>query len=164
MKITSQQTYHVDLARYFELLVDGETRARREIEGAGSVSYRVLERKEEGGVIRYRAEMVSRVDAPAPVRKIIGETSRMEEEITYRQGGEVAQVRYRTDALGDRGRLEGEIRARAAGPGRTDVTLDITAEIKMFGLGGIMEKMVDRELREHLVKDVAFVNTHLASR
>jgi len=164
LKITSQQTFHVDLVRYFELLVDGETRARREVEGSGSVSYRVLSRTVEGGVCRYRAELVSRVDAPAAVRKIIGQTSRMEEEITFREGGNVAQVRYRTDSLGDRARLEGELRARAAGPGRTEVTLDLTVEIKMFGLGGIIEKMIDKELREHLAKDVAFVNAHLASR
>jgi hypothetical protein len=163
MKIHAQQTYHVALARYFELLTDGAARARREIEGAGSVSYRVLSSSVEGGVRRYRAEMVSRVEAPAAVRKIIGETSRMEEEITYREGGDVAQVRYRTDSLGDRARLEGEIRARAVCPGQTEATLDITAEVKMFGLGGVIEKMIDKELREHLAKDAAFVNTHLAS-
>ncbi len=162
MLVSATEVYRCEPRRYIEQYFDPTGRERRMVNGCGGVSWELLDKQEEGGQRRMRAAFVERLDAPKAVQKLFGETSRFEEESVWREGSDEIQVALIPDKMTDRMSLRGRYKVADPGDGTSRVTLEIEVKVKIFGVGGLVEKMAAKELPKTFAKDAEYFNAHLA--
>ena len=164
MQLRTEAIYHCEPEYYLEQYFDEAGRSRREVEGVGTVSFKVLESSREGGVWRHVAESIERVNAPMPVRKIFGETTRMEEHASWRQGTNVIQTEYRPDTMKKKISILTQIRVAPHGDGHCRITVEVEVLFKIFGIGRLLERFAAKEMPKAIEKDCAFFNAHMAPK
>jgi hypothetical protein len=112
-------------------------------EAAGLRAYRELERREEPDAV-YRRLAVE-ADLPEALRTVLarlgqrGPLGYVEEQWRSRTRREV-RWRMTPGAFADRARIEGVVRVAPRGPGRCVRTLEGVVELRVFGVGGVLER------------------------
>ena len=162
MKVTHDAIYNCEPQFYLEQYFDAEGRAERELKGCDTVSFKVLESNRGDDVWTHLAESTERVNAPGPVRKLFGETTRIEERASWRRSTNNIEIVVTPDSMKSRLTIRSQIRADAAGDGRTRITITLDVTAKVFAVGGLIEKMAVKEMPVHVKKDAAYFNAHIA--
>lgn len=160
MKVSTSEVYRCPVEKYLEEYFNPEGRHRRVV-GAGGVSFSATEVRREAPEWTMRAELVEKLNAPAAIRKIFGETNRFEEESRWPVGGEVIQVVVRPDRMRDKLSIQMLYRLEGLPDGSCRVTLEMDIQARIFGIGGLVEKMAAKEMPHAFSKDAAFFNAHL---
>jgi hypothetical protein len=118
---------------YEDFLRNRASRARREIVSE--------ERHEER--LRRKVKVVLDVDLPAAVRRALGTAGGLE---YFEFSEELAVGEYRwwidSPAFKNRIKARGTTRIEAAGEARVSRVMEGTVEAKIFGVGGVIEKMI----------------------
>jgi len=164
MLLRTEVIYHCEPEFYLEQYFDGDGRSEREVEGCGNLSFTVVETRRDGEVWSHVAESVSRIEAPLPVRKILGENTRMEEHASWRRSTNTIDVEYVPDTLRKRISIKGHIRVGPAGEGNCRVLVEVDVIFKIFGVGGLLEKLSAREMPKAITADCAYFNEHMAPK
>jgi len=119
----------------------------------------------EIGETSRKLRIVPKMRLPAPVARLIGESfayedhgtlDRARSEWTWRMV-QPANLDPTSKPRKDVVTMHGTVRVQAAGDGRCRRTDDFSIEAKMFGLGGLVESSVEKELRSARAKECAFL-------
>ena len=164
MLLRTEAIFHCEPEFYLEQYFDGDGRSKREVEGVGNISFSVLQSHCEGEVWSLVAESISLLDAPLPVRKIIGEKTRMEEHASWRRSTNTIEVEYKPDNLRKRISVKGHIRVGPAGEGKCRILLEMDVIFNIFVVGGMLEKLSAKEMPIAIKKDCAYFNEHIAPK
>ena len=78
-----------------------DIRGERERKGCGALTFAVTESRWEGDVYHQVSFVEEEVDAPAPVRKIFGETQRIQETARWVKGSDTVQIRYQPSIMSE---------------------------------------------------------------
>lgn len=121
--------------------------------------YRVLEERTDADGTRHRRiECSPKVDIPPSARKIIGEATSYVEVGRF----DPAARRYRIDVIpafgGDKLKTSTEIWGESMGAKRIERHATGDANVKMFGLGGLIESLIEKQAREIHEKSADFTN------
>jgi hypothetical protein len=162
MKVQVDAVFHCKPETYFEQLFDPSTREKRELVGRGALRYQIIESDTQGETWHQIAESTEKLEAPAPVRKVMGETTRIREEVTWKKGASTGQVSYTPDKLSNRTTVSGVLEARPEGEDHCRVTLSVEVRIKVFGVGKMIEKLSADKLQADFRKDADFFNREIA--
>lgn len=162
MKVREEAIFNSDPQFYLKSYFDEEGRIKREVEGVGTISYKIEQRSQEGGVWKHVARSVEPLDAPGPVRKIFGQTQTMFEEASWREGSDTIEVTYRPEKMADKVSIRSKIIAVPHGEGQCKVTIECDIQVKIFGIGGMIEKMAAKGIPTHLKRDCDYFNAHIA--
>jgi hypothetical protein len=163
MRIVSEHVYDCSPEVFWAHHLDEESRRAKEIEGCGAVSFGFLSKGREGDAVVVHAEMVEAADAPAPVRRIFGETTRVEETLRWVEGSNTATVAYRPDTMSDRVRMSGRLTTEPLADGRCKVVLDVDVSVKLLGVGGMVERLLAKQLPLRQEKAMSWFNANLGS-
>jgi hypothetical protein len=125
-------------------------------------AYRVLAKD-----ARTRKLHVSpRLNLPGPVAKLVGDSFAYEQHGTFdRAAGTFTwKMAQPGDVTGKPGIVSssGTIKVVDAAPGQCTRTDDVTVSANAFGLGGLIESSVEKELRSSWDTEIAFVRRWLA--
>jgi len=120
--------------------------------------FAVLESRPDSRKLR----IVPKVNLPGPIAKLIGDTFAYEEHGTFDRAANLWTWKM-VHPGGGKGLLStsGTIRLTADGAGcrRQD---DVTVEGKVFGISGIIESSVEKELHASWAKEIAFLRRRLS--
>ena len=124
------------------------------------------------GEASRKLRIVPKMNLPAPVAKLIGESFAYEEhgtldratnEWTWRmvQPADLDSKRKpRKDAV----TMHGTLRVEPSGESHCRRTDNFTVEAKLFGIGGLIESSIEKELQSARAKEYAFLARWLAHR
>lgn len=119
----------------------------------------------EIGDTSRKLRIVPKMNLPAPVAKLIGESFAYEEhgtldrpknQWTWRMV-QPANLDPRTKPRKDAVTMHGTIRVEASGEARCRRTDSFSVEAKIFGLGGLIESSIEKELQSARAKEYAFL-------
>jgi hypothetical protein len=164
MRIVAEHVYDCEPEAFWAHHLDEESRRAKEVEGCGAVSFRVLSKGRQGDAVVVRSELVKAPDLPAPVRRIFGETIRAEEALRWEEGSNTATFEHTSETMPDRVRMSGRLITEPLGDGRCRVILDVDVTVKLFGIAGIVERLLAKELPLRQEKAMSWFNAHLGSR
>lgn len=105
-----------------------------------------------------------KLDAPGPIKKIIGDS------LSYVEDGRLDPAkpswitRVTPSKLADKTRVHAELWLERTGPGQSDRVTDFDIEVKIFGVGGMFEKFLEKTMRENYQKAADFTNKWLRER
>jgi hypothetical protein len=113
------------------------------------------------GALERVIRVMPRLDAPAPVRKLIGEALVYEEHGCFDPAGRHFLTRIVPSRLADKLTLTADMWLEPVGPEASDRVVQFTVEARVFGLGALMERFIERTLRENYGLAARFTNAWL---
>jgi hypothetical protein len=150
--------------RFWETFFDPEFTREMIVGGLGFASCEVDPPKgggSEPGQRKRTMRVVPKLDLPAAVAKLLGPKLGYTEVGTYDETTEVWTYTMRLSVLSDRIRLGGRLRVEPLGD-RCRRVSELWAEAKILGLGGLVERAAEKNMREGWGKSALWMNTWLA--
>ena len=105
---------------------------------------------------------MERVDAPKAVRKVFGETTRITEEITWTRGSDQAHLVFRPDRMASKVFVSGDLQVRDQGDGTCHARAVVDVQVKIFAVGGIVEKLLAKAVPPRFQRDMEWFNAQEA--
>jgi hypothetical protein len=107
----------------------------------------ILEYKESDTEIFRKIDGQPRMDAPAVVAKALGPSFGYVEDGTFDKKTEIFRFKMKTSVMSDKLTNFGSVRVEKIGDKRCRRVVEITAEAKVFGIGGVIEKVLENSFR-----------------
>jgi len=126
--------------------------------------YEVLEEKDEGSSIVRRVRVTPKQEAPAAIQKLVGGAFSYVEEGRFDKAAKRYTFKVVPGTLAEKIRSEGELRAEPVGPKRMRRVVDMTIEVKIFGVGGMVEGFVSKSTQDVYARAAAFTNRWIADK
>ncbi len=126
-------------------------------------AYEIMELKDGDKEIFRRVSATPKMDAPAAVAKVLGSSFSYVEEGRFDKGTKIFQWKSIPSTMADKVRTEGSVRAEPAGDGKIRRVSDFSFEAKVFGLGGVIESALEKNLRHGWDESAVFMNNWLKS-
>jgi hypothetical protein len=122
----------------------------------GFARYEILELREDAAHLRRRADARPPIDAPAVVQKVLGPSFGYVEEGQFDRATKTWTWSANPSVLAERSRMEGRLLveplAQGAHPAGCRTKFEATLEVKMLGLGGLVESTGEKSIRTSWTK------------
>jgi len=118
----------------------------------------VLETRNTDTEIVRIVKAIPKLDAPGPVAKILGPGFGYTEEGRFDKATKLYKFTIKTNQLADKLKNEGSVRVEPKGADKCTRIVDIVAEAKVFGIGGMIEKMTEKSFRDGWGKSAEIFN------
>lgn len=165
MKVTISHEFQTDAETYWSRCFLDETYNRALfIDTLKFPAYEVLEGREEGGVFRRKVRVTPKQEAPAPVLKALGGAFSYIEQGTLDRSKNVYRFQVIPGTLAEKIRAEGEFRLEKTGEKSVRRIVDMTVEVKIFGIGGLAEGFVSKSMQDTYSKAAEFTNKYLKDK
>jgi hypothetical protein len=106
----------------------------------------VEQREDDAGLVRV-VRAVPKIDLPAAVTKLIGPSFAYTEEGRFDRATQTYRFWMKPSALEGKLRNEAMIHCEPLGADRCTRVVDVVAEAKVFGLGGLLESVIEKNHR-----------------
>lgn len=111
-----------------------------------------------------KLRIVPKLDMPAPVMKLLGDSFGYEEHGSFDPQASVWRWRMVPNRLADKVTVEGTIRVEPGGPGKSKRHDEVRIEARIFGVGGLLERSTESEVTKAWDAEAAFMNRWLRER
>jgi len=126
------------------------------------VEWTLLEQREEETQIVRRVKAIPKMEAPGPVMKLLGSSFGYTEESRFDKKTEVQRFVITPTTLADKMKNEGSVRIEELGENKCRRNVEVLAEAKIFGVGGMIESSLEKSFRTGWGKSAAFINDWVA--
>lgn len=169
MKFTIRHPYNIEPEPFWQdVFFDADYNEKLYREGLRFEAFDVLELTSPPDGRRARKVRVKpHLDAPAPIRKVIGDSVSYVEEGRLELGGPQGPrwvARVIPSTLAEKTQVHAEMWLERTGAGRSDRVASFDIEVKIFGIGGMFEKFLEKTMRDNYQKAAEYTNTWLARR
>lgn len=165
MKVTISHDFNTDAETFWSrIFFDAEFNRSLYKDGLQFPEYEVLEERDAGDHVVRRVRVVPRQDAPAAVQKLVGGRFSYIEEGRFDKAAKRYTFRVVPSAMADKIRSEGELRIEPAGPRKVRRVVEMTIDVKIFGVGGIVEGFVSKSMQDSYAQAATFTNQWIAAK
>lgn len=105
-----------------------------------------------------------KLDAPGPIKKVIGDSISYVEEGRLDLAKPSWIVRVLPSKLADKAKITSEMWLERTGAGQSDRVAEFDIEVKIFAVGGLFEKFLEKTMRESYAKATEFTNKWLSEK
>jgi Protein of unknown function (DUF2505) len=148
--------------RFWELFFDDALQKRIYSE-LGFPRWDVIEVKQTETEIQRTVKAIPKLDAPGPIAKLLGANFGYTENGRFDRASKVYRFVITPSALADKLRNEGSVKVEPHGSGCVRI-VEITAEAKIFGVGGAIEKLTEKSHREAWEKSARIYSAEAKKR
>lgn len=124
--------------------------------------YKILASEDNDREIRRTITGKPRVTLPAPIKKMIGDGFSFTEEGRFDKATQLWHFKIRISTFGDKARNEGTMRLEPIGDNKVRRVADAVVEAKIFGVGGMIEGGMEKQMQEGWAAGAEFMNRWLA--
>jgi hypothetical protein len=157
-RFTLVQEIATDVDNHWRLFFDDDFERAMYLDGFRFPRYELLESRKSDNEIVRRIKVTPRLDVPAAVAKLLGSSFGYIEEARFDAKARVLRARLIPNVLADRLSSEVTVRAEPAGEGRCRRTVDGTVDARIFGVGGLVEGALEKNLRSGWAQAAAYMN------
>jgi hypothetical protein len=161
-KVHLSHEIHCSPAAFWKLYFDPEFTAAVVREAIKVDDFKILKFEEnEREIVRVTTGR-PRLNAPAAIQKVIGDNFSYTEEVHFDRKSETLRWQIRLSSFTEKTRNEGTLRVESLAPDRIRRIADAEVEAKIFGMGGIMESAMEKQMMEGWTAGAAFTNKWIA--
>ncbi|MCA9651417.1 MAG: DUF2505 domain-containing protein [Myxococcales bacterium] len=162
LEFTLRHTIDCNPARFWELFLDADWTQALFDDGLNFRCEVGPVEEVAGGVRRREMRVVPKVDLPGPVAKLFGDKLGYTERARLDTAKEVWSYELTLNMLADKIRLGGEMTLEPRGDERVTRVSKMWVEAKIFGIGGLVEKAAEKNMRDGWDKSAVWMNRWLA--
>lgn len=163
MKFQKEHRIAFSVSRYFELLFDPDFDKRLNLEGMSISGWHLLEHSVDGPTWSMRTRITPPDNMPGFIKKIVGGSFSYEEKRTHHKGSDTATAEMLPNVMRDKLRMGYKLRLIPDGEHACRRIMDWELEVKIFGLGGQIEKFAAGEIEKGTDASARFLN-HVAAQ
>jgi hypothetical protein len=117
----------------------------------------------QGDEVHRTIEVVPRLgDMPGPMKKVLGDNLKYQEEGVFNKRERRYRLRIIPSTLADKTEIKGEMYTEAIDDKSCRRVFQVSVAIKIFGLGGMMEKHLIGDITKSYGAGAKFTNAFLA--
>lgn len=154
---TMKHELDCDTERFWKLFFDKEFNEKL-FKALEFPEWKLLDVKETDTEIVRVVKATPKMEAPGPVAKIFGASFGYDEEGRFDKATKVLKFVVKPNTMGDKLRNEGTVRCEAIGDDKCRRVVDVIAEAKVFGVGGMIESSLEKSFRTGWQKSADFIN------
>lgn len=166
MHLSFSHVFEIDADGYWnKLFFDVEYNRRLYLEVLKFRTFEQLELKDEpGGARTRRIRIEPGIDAPAPLRKIIGE------RLAYEEIGRFDPERRRWNykvvpsVMPEKVSITGELWVEPRGERRCERRAEVDIKVSIFGVGSLFESVIEKQTRASFEQVPAYTNAFVRER
>jgi hypothetical protein len=163
---TIRHTFDVDVDTFWnEVFFDADFNRKLYLEALGFKTYDVVEEKKDpDGTVHRKVRQTPRSDAPAVVKKLVGD------EISYVEEGRFDPTKKRwsytitPSKLPDKIKIGGEFWVEPKGEGKIERLCTVDLSVKIFGVGGAVESFIEKQTKDSYDKAALFTRKFIEER
>jgi hypothetical protein len=162
---TIRHSFDTDAGTFWEMFFDPEYNRALFEDHLKFKVYRVLEldKRADGTIVR-RVECAPAVEVPAVAKKIFGDATGYVEEGRFDPKTQRFVVTVTPKVGADRIQTRAEMRVEARGDKRIERIQDIDNTVKVFGVGKVIEGIIEAETRKTYDASADFTRKWLAGK
>lgn len=147
---------------FWKTFFDKEFNEKLYVGELGFSKFNIAEFKETDTQTLRKVEAVPKLEMPGPVAKLIGPG------LSYREEGSMDKSTKRwswkiiPNQLADKLTNTGTLRIEKVGDTKVRRVAELVVEAKVFGLGGMIESSIEKQLRDGWDRSAVFMNKWLA--
>ena len=166
MRYTIRHTFNVDEATFWDkIFFDPEYNDALFVQNLKFDPYRVLElSKNPDGSIRRRIECAPPVEIPAVAKKVFGETATYIEDGRFDPKTKRFSVEILPKIGGDRLKSRAAMWLEPRGDKKVERVVELENEVKIFGVGKILEAFIEKQTRQSYDQSATFTNQWIAEK
>ncbi len=149
----------VDVDTFWKIFFDDEFNQTLFLKELQFPKWKLLEHKETDDTIVRQVEGVPKMDAPGPVAKALGSSFGYLEEGIFDKKNRTFRFKMKTTTMTEKLRNEGTVRVEPLGDKRCRRVVEIVAEAKVFGIGGVIESSLEKSFRTGWGRSAEFITT-----
>jgi hypothetical protein len=161
-KVHLSHEIHCSPAAFWRLYFDPEFTASLVRDAIKVDDFKILKFEESEREIHRLTTGRPRINAPAAIQKVIGDNFSYTEEVWFDRTSETLRWQIRLSTFTEKTRNEGTLRVESLGPDRIRRIADAEVEARIFGMGGLMESGMEKQMQEGWNAGAAFTNKWLA--
>lgn len=154
---------HCSAEAFWKLYFDPEFTAALITQAVKVDDFKILKFAETDREIHRISTGRPRINAPAAIQKVIGDNFSYTDEVRFDKSTQILRWQIRLSTFTDKTRNEGVLRVEPIGPDRIRRIADAEVEARIFGMGGIMESGMEKQMQEGWGAGAEFTNRWIAS-
>lgn len=160
MRFQKEHRIQVPASRYFELMFDPDFDKKMNLEGMKIAGWELLERSVDGPTWTMRCRTTPPDNMPGFIKKLVGGTFSYEEKRTHQKGSDSATGEMTPNVMRDKLRMAYRVRIVPDGDNACRRIMEWELEVKIFGLGGQIEKFAQGEIEKGTDASAQYMNQH----
>lgn len=166
MKYTIRHTFNTDVDTFWgKLFFDPAYNETLFREHLGFSIYRVLELDQRpDGSVKRRVECAPKVEIPAVAKKVIGDSTSYVEEGVFDPKTKRFSVDVQPKMGGDRIKTHVTMWVEPRGEKKVERIVEVDNTVKVFGVGGVIEKFIEQQTRASYDASAGFTNQWIADK
>ena len=161
IRFTLTHEINCDEDTFWKLFFDKEFNDQLYKGQLGFTKFDVLENKDSDKQLVRKVSATPKVDLPGPIAKLMGPGFGYVEDGIWEKSTKRWSWTLTTSTMSDKLKQSGTLKIESAGAGKVRRVAEITGEAKVFGLGGMIETSIEKELRGGWDKSAEFMNKWL---
>lgn len=145
-------------ARQWKLHFDPEWTRTLIVDGLGFFSCDVKPVQQDGKIRRRDMAVTPKLDIPAAVAKLLGPKLGYTEKGAFDETREAWSYQMLLNVLTDSIRIGGEMTMEPLGTHRCTRVSRMWVEVKIFGVGGLIEKAAEKNMRDGWNRSALWIN------
>lgn len=163
LELTLNHEIRCSADRFWALFFDPNFTREMIVGGLGFASCEIDEVRERGNKLYRDMRVTPKLDVPAAVAKLLGPKLGYTEHGVFDEDTKVWDHDLELSVLSDRIRMGGKVRVDPIGEDRCRRIADLWCEVKIFGLGKMVEKAAEKNMRDGWSRSAAWMNGWLAA-
>ena len=162
-KVHLSHEIHCSPEAFWKLYFDPEFTAALIKEAIKVDDFKIVKFEETDREIHRITTGRPRINAPAAIQKVIGDNFSYTEEARLDRATQTLRWQIRLSTFTDKTRNEGVLRVEPLGPDRIRRIADAEVEAKIFGMGGMMESGMEKQMQEGWAAGAEYTNRWIAA-
>lgn len=163
MRFRREHRIEVSASRVIELSLDPSFMKRLNIEAMHVQQYESLSRDVGPGSITLKNRITPQDNMPGFIKKLVGGGFSYEETVTHQTGSDSVSAVMVPSVMRDKLKMGYTMQVIPVGENACRRIMDWDIEVRVFGLGGQIEKFAAAEVERGLESSAGFLNKHGAA-
>ena len=165
-RVRIEHTYEVDEDTFWDrVFLDEEYNRRLYLEGLRFESYALKSQEESDTEVKRTIDVTPRLgDLPGPMKKVLGDNLSYLENGVYDKPKRRYYVNIIPSSLPSKIKVTGELHTEPAGDKQCRRIFEANVEVKVLGLGRLMEKRIVDDLQKGYSRGARFTNEYVKEK
>lgn len=157
-KFTLKHEINCSAEHFWKVFFDKDFNNKLFLDELGFPEYDIVEQVESDTEIKRTVRGMPKMDAPKPVRKLLGDSFRYEETGSFNRASQKWEFKMKPSTLEGKLRNEGSVSIEAISDTKCRRVADLVCEAKIFGVGGLVEGFTEKEMTKGWDASAVFMN------
>lgn len=162
LKFTVEHRLDCTPERHWELFWDAAWNETLIVEGLGFMSCSCTEAVDDGDYRSRQMRVTPKLKVPAAVAKLLGPKLAYTEKGRFHQPTERWEFDTILSVLTEKITMGGAVTIRDEGDGKCTRVTELWTDVKIFGIGGLVERAAESNLRDGWAESARWINGWLA--